>query len=400
MGTAPLENIAGRQCHIFCGNAPRYLLLQPLGRHEQRSIADEAAFIANTATEPVCLVAFEVDDWNRDLTPWQDPAISHDPLIGQAAEASYAYIAQQLLPYLYAHYGVLPTVIGGYSLGGLFALWAAKCGLNIDAVAAASPSLWIRDWPSFSSEHPTAARYIYLSLGQREEHSKNKSIAQIGNRVRNEYRQLCQHLGISHCTLRWNRGGHFDDNARRTAEAFAWCVNQLARQHTRQHNYHIRHATPSDIEAIMAIIEEARAIMRANGNNQQWVNGYPSQQLIENDIAEGIGYVAIDDDGLLSAYFALLPSPEPTYAVIDGQWADDTMPYHALHRIGSRASAHGIFKTVTDFALSIDPNLRIDTHRDNLIMQHLFEKYAFTRCGIIHLANGDERIAYQKMRFF
>ena len=150
----------------------------------------------------------------------------------------------------------------------------------------------------------------------------------------------------------------------------------------------------------MAIIEEARAIMRANGNNQQWVNGYPSQQLIENDIAEGIGYVAIDDDGLLSAYFALLPSPEPTYAVIDGQWADDTMPYHALHRIGSRASAHGIFKTVTDFALSIDPNLRIDTHRDNLIMQHLFEKYAFTRCGIIHLANGDERIAYQKMRFF
>ena len=41
-------------------------------------------------------------------------------------------------------------------------------------------------------------------------------------------------------------------------------------------------------------------------------------------------------------------------------------------------------------------NLKIDTHRDNRIMQHLLDKNGFTYCGIIYLDDGTERLAYQK----
>ena len=57
---------------------------------------------------------------------------------------------------------------------------------------------------------------------------------------------------------------------------------------------------------------------------------------------------------------------------------------------------HGIFSSIMDFSFAHDNNIRIDTHRDNHIMQHNIEKYGFTYCGIIYLANGDERLAFQK----
>ena len=97
-------------------------------------------------------------------------------------------------------------------------------------------------------------------------------------------------------------------------------------------------------------------------------------------------------------YFAFLPSPEPTYARIEnGAWLDDRLPYHVIHRIASYPEVHGVFKTIMDFAFAADPNIRIDTHKDNRIMQHNILKHGFTYCGIIYLESGDERLAYQRI---
>jgi len=52
---------------------------------------------------------------------------------------------------------------------------------------------------------------------------------------------------------------------------------------------------------------------------------------------------------------------------------------------------------VMEFRFSYDTNIRIDTHRDNKIMQHNILKHGFTYCGIIYLLSGDERLAYQKV---
>ena len=158
----------------------------------------------------------------------------------------------------------------------------------------------------------------------------------------------------------------------------------------------IRQAKPTDIAEIMQVMETAKRIMRSSGNMHQWGDGYPSEAVITADMEKGGGYV-VENDGSIVGYFAFLPSPEPTYAKIyDGRWIDDETPYHVVHRIASKPDAHGIFKSIMDFCFAHDSNIRIDTHCDNTIMQHCISKYGFGYCGIIYLANGDERLAYQK----
>ena len=153
------------------------------------------------------------------------------------------------------------------------------------------------------------------------------------------------------------------------------------------------------MKQIMAVLDAARQIMRSDGNIGQWINGYPSEEIIKDDIENGYGYVVVDD--FIVSYFAFIPSPEPTYNTIyEGNWLDDTLPYHVVHRIGSTPSSHGIFKTIMDWCFANDPyrNIKIDTHRDNRIMQHCILSYGFTYCGIIYLTSGDERLAYQLIK--
>ena len=172
----------------------------------------------------------------------------------------------------------------------------------------------------------------------------------------------------------------------------------------------IREARPDDMAQIMKVIDAAKTIMRLSGNMHQWGDGYPSEAVITSDMERKGGFVVVDE-GEIVGYFAFLPSPEPTYAIIyEGEWLDDTQPYHVVHRIASYPQCHGIFSSIMDYCFSRDPNIRIDTHRDNTIMQHNIAKHGFTYCGIIYLATGDvsglaagrlpqlERLAYQKMR--
>ncbi len=148
---------------------------------------------------------------------------------------------------------------------------------------------------------------------------------------------------------------------------------------------------------IMLVVDAGRRIMRGTGNVHQWVDGYPSESVVLWDIERDVGFV-VEEDGCIVGYFALLPSPEPTYGrIYGGRWLDDKRGYHVVHRMSSYADVHGIFGEIMDFCFGRDSNIRIDTHRDNLIMRHLLEKYGFAYCGVIYLANGDERLAYQKV---
>ena len=158
----------------------------------------------------------------------------------------------------------------------------------------------------------------------------------------------------------------------------------------------IREARPTDMAEIMKVMDAAKGIMRASGNMHQWTDGYPSEIAILSDIEKNGGFVVVDE-GNIVGYFAFLPSPEPTYAKIyEGKWLDDKRPYHVVHRIASYPEVHNIFSSIMDFCFSHDPNIRIDTHRDNKIMQHNIAKHGFSYCGIIYLTSGDERLAYQK----
>jgi len=160
----------------------------------------------------------------------------------------------------------------------------------------------------------------------------------------------------------------------------------------------IREAQPSDMSEIMKVMDAAKKIMRKSGNMHQWGENYPSEAVITSDIERNGGFV-VEDDGRVVGYFAFLPSPEPTYArIYEGMWLNDERSYHVVHRIASYLDVHGIFSSIMDFCFSHDPNIRIDTHRDNRIMQHNLAKQGFTYCGIIYLLSGDERLAYQRIK--
>ena len=117
-------------------------------------------------------------------------------------------------------------------------------------------------------------------------------------------------------------------------------------------NRTIRKATAQDMEAIMAVFDAARKIMADSGNTNQWKNGYPSEEIVLSDIEKEGGFV-IEDRGQIAGYFAFLPSPEPTYSKIyNGEWLDNTLPYHVIHRIASYPDVHGIFKSIMDFSFA------------------------------------------------
>ena len=167
---------------------------------------------------------------------------------------------------------------------------------------------------------------------------------------------------------------------------------------TEQTTMNIRQANIADLPRILELRDLARGIMRSNGNRDQWPEGYPTEETFRSDIAEGHSYV-IEQDGTLVATFAFIPGPDPTYSVVygGGRWLDDARPYCVVHRIASTPDAHGVMDALLGYCFSQTDNLRIDTHRDNSIMRHLLTKHGFAYCGIIHIANGDERLAYQKI---
>ncbi len=135
--------------------------------------------------------------------------------------------------------------------------------------------------------------------------------------------------------------------------------------------------------------------MRESGNLKQWTDGYPSADVFRQDIERGVSYV-VEDAGRAVATFALVPGPDVTYArIYEGEWLNDE-PYYVVHRIASRQGVRGVLRMVLDYGFQLTQNIRIDTHRDNVIMQHLMQKYGFSYCGIIYLLSGDERLAFQK----
>lgn len=114
--------------------------------------------------------------------------------------------------------------IGGYSLAGLFSLWAAYQTDVFSGIAAASPSVWFPGFIEYMKEHEIKSETVYLSLGDREEKTRNSVMSQVGNCIRMGYGWLIEH-GIN-CNLEWNQGNHFREPDIRIAKAFAWVMEE------------------------------------------------------------------------------------------------------------------------------------------------------------------------------
>lgn len=158
--------------------------------------------------------------------------------------------------------------------------------------------------------------------------------------------------------------------------------------------YFVRKATSSDLPRIGEIYHAARQFMADHGNPNQWGTTNPPMSQLIQDIQQGDLYVIVDDQSIHGVFYFFIGT-DPTYASIDGEWHADT-PYGTIHRIAGDGSG-GILKTAVEFGRSKIDHLRIDTHKDNKIMQKAVTKYGFRRCGIIRIADGSPRIAYDRL---
>ncbi|MBR0132105.1 MAG: esterase [Lachnospiraceae bacterium] len=187
------------------------VLIQPVDDHDMAVIENELAAI-KAVTEDFCLIAVKVDNWNKDLSPWEAPAVFGNDAFGGGAGLFLDKILELTKDRSKKYY------IGGYSLAGLFALWAAYQTDVFAGVAAASPSIWLPGFTEYMRNNRIKTDKVYLSLGNREEKTKNPVMATVGERIR-EAREILTGQGTT-CLLEWNEGNHFKEPDLRTAKAF------------------------------------------------------------------------------------------------------------------------------------------------------------------------------------
>lgn len=215
-------DIAGRECTCYA-TAPEAdtLLVQFADRHDMEAMGGQLEVIAKETSTPFRLTAVKVNDWQTELTPWTAPGIFSKVPFGDRAAETLRFATDELLPAMKCKCAIL----GGYSLAGLFALWA---GYNTDAfsgIAAASPSVWYPQWTDYAAKHTTKAETVYISLGDTEHHTKNPVMARVTNCIRRQHELLM--LQGTKTILEWNEGNHFNNVYLRMAKAFAWTLNNI-----------------------------------------------------------------------------------------------------------------------------------------------------------------------------
>lgn len=220
------KQIGGKTCYIYECGSPGALLLQPVDDHDINVLDSEVAEIRRLAGDGFSLAAFKVDDWNADLSPWRAPPVFGFEGFAGHAEDTLRYVTETLVPQLTAGAGGAPIFIGGYSLAAFFALWAAYETELFDGVAAASPSVWFPGWIDFAGERSVKAGRVYLSLGDKEEKTKNQVMRTVGDNIKRQLEILQADPSCGDCVLEMNPGNHFREPDIRTAKGFAWLVKK------------------------------------------------------------------------------------------------------------------------------------------------------------------------------
>ena len=215
----------GRTCHILRnGDAPGAMLywgVMANAAEERRVLAAQLP-----SEQPWTLAVFEAADWNRDFSPWPAPAAFGAADFAGAGGETLDWLLRVCVPYVEADFaGERLRFLGGYSLAGLFSLWAFYESGAFTGAASCSGSLWYPDWEEYARNRcaPAHSR-VYLSLGTREEHTRNAVMARVGDATRAQYDRLRADPNLDRCTLAWNPGGHFHDPVGRMAHGFTWLL--------------------------------------------------------------------------------------------------------------------------------------------------------------------------------
>lgn len=204
-------------------------MIKPDFTYDAKVLEKEVDTILSSTCRPFTYVAFEVLDWQNELPPWPAPAVFGNTPFGDGAGSTLSFVKDMLVPEVQKMLSngnvAMKCLLGGYSLGGLFALWCCHQTRMFHGIAAVSPSVWYPGWLDYAEREVPLATHVYLSLGDKEEKTKNPVMARVGDCIRRQH-QLLAAQGVS-TILEWNKGNHFQDFEERTAKGFAWLMNTL-----------------------------------------------------------------------------------------------------------------------------------------------------------------------------
>lgn len=210
----------GCRARVFGATDARTIIYLPTGGMEAEELL---GLIPAEAT----LVTLDQTDWNRDFSPWPAPAVFRDGDFSGGAPAFLRLLTETIIPAVEGRIGQPQRrILAGYSLAGLFAVWAVMNTDLFDAAASMSGSLWFDGFMDYAAAHlaDSPIRALYLSVGDRESRTKNPRM----RRVEDCTRQMCalaEEAGIR-TTFELNPGNHFVDGPQRIAKGIRWVLEQ------------------------------------------------------------------------------------------------------------------------------------------------------------------------------
>lgn len=222
--------IGGRTCHILRQGEEGPVIYWPFKEHH----ANQLDIVENKVKELIkgqsfLLMIFQVEDWDRDLSPW----FSHGPFAGSdfsgGGAVTLKWLMEEGVTYVKSNYSQYSSesYLAGYSLGGLFALWAFYETGAFKGVAGCSATLWFDGWESFMKEHQAPQNsFVYLSLGGKEAKTKNAVMSTIADCYRRQVEYAAKDRRVVKHVFEQNPGGHFSDTEARVVKGIRWLLEQ------------------------------------------------------------------------------------------------------------------------------------------------------------------------------
>ena len=221
--------ICGKKCILYLNEDTEYILIQPVDENDISVLDNEVKHIEENTDRNFSLVAFKIEDWNSELTPWEMPLLRGKGNFGDGATRTLEFIKNELIPALSECINTgnngIKYILGGYSLAGLFSLWSGYQTDIFEGIAAVSPSVWYKKWIEYVETEKPLSEKIYLSLGDTEEKTKHQILSKIGDNIRKQHEILEKSENVK-TVLEWNEGNHFQNPDIRTAKGFLWVMNK------------------------------------------------------------------------------------------------------------------------------------------------------------------------------
>lgn len=216
-------DISGRSCHIIINGAD----LPTIYWGEMKNSSETIGKVLALCEDVKCnYIVYEVENWNADFSPWEFELNKKISFSGGGPK-TLDWLMNDCIPICEKEHCLTgERFLCGYSLAGLFSLWAFYESHAFGGVISCSGSLWFVNWISYAESHTAPQNSsVYLSLGDREEKARDRVMATVGDCTRRQYELVCGDKNVSRHILEWNEGGHFNEPEKRISEGIKWIIN-------------------------------------------------------------------------------------------------------------------------------------------------------------------------------